>query len=49
MNLRSAFNLLRLSVRPTKEQKDKEFDEVLEEHKVNFQVDNTSNLRDPKP
>jgi hypothetical protein len=47
MNLRSIFNLWRLSVKPTFEEKEKEFDEVLEEHKVDFEKDNADDLRDP--
>lgn len=48
MNLREVFDRLRMSRKPTKEEKDKEFDEVLKEHKVDFAVDNASDLRDPE-
>ena len=44
MNLKSAFSLLRLSVRPTFKDKEKEFDEVLEQHKKDIVVDNSTDL-----
>ena len=47
MELRSALNLLRLSRKPTKKEKDKEFDEVLEERKVDFVTDNSTDLKNP--
>ena len=47
MKLRSAFNLLRLSRKPTKKEKDKEFDKVLEERKVDFAIDNSTDLKNP--
>jgi len=48
MNLRNRLNLVKLSRKSTEKEKDKEWKEVAEENKVDFAIDNSTNLRDPE-
>jgi len=42
MNLRTVFDRLRMSRKPTKKEKDEELDKVIEDNKVNFTADNST-------
>jgi hypothetical protein len=49
MKIRNFFDYLRKTPKPTKEEKDKEWKQVAEEHKVDFETDNSTDLRHPDP